>query len=501
MERRSLAKMVCIIFVFWAAAVVASPAQTFTTLVNFDFTNGEFPLGMDLVQATDGNLYGTVQAGGAHGVGTVFKMTTAGVLTTIYNFCSEGTCTDGEAPFAGLVQATNGDFYGTTDAGGAYGGGTVFEITPDGTMTTLHSFCVPAACADGAGPWAGLVQATNGNFYGTTGRGGANLDGTVFEITPAGALTTLYSFCALALCADGLGPVSGLVQATNGGLYGTTQEGGTSEYPNGTVFEVTPTGALTTLYSFCAQTHCTDGAFPYPYAALVQANNGDLYGTTLDGGASGAGTIFKITPAGTLTTVYSFCVLANCADGAAPYTGLVQGSDGNLYGTTYGGGIGYGTVFKISPGGTLTTLHSFCAEKNSDGYCTDGSYPQAGLTQDTNGKFYGTAYTGGSSTNCEGDGGCGTLFSLSVGLPAFVETQTTSGKVGAPVKILGTNLTSATSVTFNGTAATFTVVSKSEITTTVPTGATTGTVEVKTSSGTLKSNVKFRVTQTAPSGV
>jgi uncharacterized repeat protein (TIGR03803 family) len=455
------------------SAIVTTPsaqAQTVTTLHAFDGADGETPLAA-MIQGADGNLYGTTRYGGVNNDGTVFKMTPSGTLTTLHSF--DGA--DGTWPFAGLVQAANGNFYGTTYNGGANGDGTVFEITPGGKLTTLYSFCSQSGCTDGEDPHAGLIQATNGNFYGTTIGGGTNGLGTVFEITAKGALTTLHSFNG----ADGCIPYAGLVQASNGNFYGTTYN--CSPYGDGTVFEITPAGTLTTLYKFCFEGgFCADGADPY--AALIQASNGNLYGTTVGGGAYGTGfdgTVFEITPSGTLTTVYSFCP-DGCTDGDEPYAGLVQATNGNFYGTTLLGGTeAFGTLFEITPSGTLTTLYTFDI--------TDGENPAAGLVQATNGVFYGTTEAGGANL-------LGTVFSLSVGLGPFVETQPTSGKVGAAVRILGTSLTGATSVTFNGTAATFKVVSKSEITTTVPTGATTGTVEVTTSRGTLKSNTKFRVT-------
>jgi uncharacterized repeat protein (TIGR03803 family) len=456
----------CGIALLWAATAAALTAQTFKTLHSFDGTDGSNPVA-GLVQATNGNLYGTTQQGGANGAGTVFKITASGTLTTLHSFNN----TDGSNPVAGLVQAANGDLYGTTESGGANNlNGTVFKITPSGALVTLHSFCSQmnnGMCTDGNQPEAGLVQATNGKLYGTTGFGGVNGDGTVFEITPSGTLTTLHSFDKT----DGDGPAAGLVQGTHGNLYGTTYQGGANDA--GTVFKITPSGTLTTLHSF----DDTDGYAPD--AALIQGTDGNFYGTTQEGGANGAGTIFKITPNGTLTTLHSF----NNTDGFLANAALVQGTDANFYGTMLSGGANnYGTVFQITAGGTLTTLYNFC----SQGGCPDGAAPQAGLVQDTNGDFYGTASEGGASSN-------GTIFSVSVGLGPFVETQPTSGKVGASVKILGTNLTGATSVTFNGTAAAFTVKSKSEITTTVPTGATTGTVQVVTSGGTLSSNVPFRV--------
>jgi uncharacterized repeat protein (TIGR03803 family) len=208
-----------------------------------------------------------------------------------------------------------------------------------------------------------------------------------------------------------------------------------------------------------------------------------LYGTTVGGGAHARGTVFKITPSGTLTTLYSFCSQSGCTDGGHPLAGLVQATDGNLYGTTAGiGDVGAGTVFKVTPGGTLTTLYSFCSQSG----CTDGDDPTAGLFQATNGNFYGTTYSGGGAAD-------GTVFSLFVGLGPFVETQPTSGRVGEAVKILGTGLTGAVRVTFNAHAAAFKVASNSLITTTVPAGATTGPVEVVTPSRTLLSNVPFRV--------
>jgi uncharacterized repeat protein (TIGR03803 family) len=240
---------------------------------------------------------------------------------------------------------------------------------------------------------------------------------------------------------------------------------------DGTVFKITPSGTLTTLHSF----DVADGVLPY--AGLIQATDGELYGTTFDGGTTGQGTVFKISTSGTLTTLHSF----DGTDGGYPNTGLVQATDGNFYGTTLEGGASNdGTVFKVTPSGSLTTAYSFDS--------TDGEYPYAGLVQATNGNLYGTTAKGGAN-------GEGTIFRLSVGLGPFVETLPTSGKVGLAVKILGTNLTGATSVTFNGTAAVFKVVSKSLITTSVPAGATTGTVEVMMPKETLKSNVVFRVTK------
>jgi uncharacterized repeat protein (TIGR03803 family) len=304
------------------------PAQTFTTLLTFNGSNGSTPLG--LVQATDGNLYGTTQSSD----GTIFKITPSGTLTTLFTF--NGLGNSAASPAAGLVQGTDGNFYGTTEYGGGNvcsgGCGTVFKITPSGTLTTLHSFDK----SDGGNPVAGLVQGTDGNLYGTTEYGGARscvngsgIDigcGTIFKITPSGTLTTLHSFDNT----DGSVPMGSLVQGTDGNFYGTTEQGGAN-------------GA------------CSDGSV-----------------------GSGCGTVFKITPGGTLTTLSNFGNYPT--DGINPLAGLIQGTDGNFYGTNSSGGVNFdGTVFNITPGGTFTALHSF------DG--TDGSGPAAALVQATDGNF------------------------------------------------------------------------------------------------------------------
>jgi uncharacterized repeat protein (TIGR03803 family) len=501
-NRRSTALLMAVALGALSGARVAS-AQTLTTLVNFDVSNGSYPAA-SLLQGLDGNLYGTTEDGGstdAHG--TVFRVTPGGALTTLFSFCAPDGCKyTGDQPMAGLTQTANGILYGTAENSGPNRKGVVFTIASTGSETVLYNFCAQPNCADGAYPEGGLVQATSGDLYGTTSQGGTNAlcpgferCGTIFKITPAGALISLYSFCSQVNCADGERPVAGLVEGTDGNLYGTTSVGGT-EY-RGTIFRITPSGALTTLYTFCSQTHCADGAIPA--AGLIQGTDGNFYGTTSEGGnisicLYGCGTIFRITPAGAFTTLYSFCSPLACPDGFDPEASLVQASDGNFYGTTaYGGNSAAclsgpcGTIFRITPAGVLTTLLSF----NN----TDGAYPQASLIQDTDGMLYGTSPVGGSSTACGPYFGCGTLFSLDVNLGPFVETLEPSGKVGATIHILGTALTGASSVTFNGTPATFKVISPSEIGTQVPSGATTGAVQVATPSRTLSSNVPFQILQ------
>ena len=461
----------CALFLLWATTTVSLPAQTFKTLHSFASRDGAFPWA-SLVQATDGNFYGTTQIGGnaacPSGCGTVFKVTPSGKLT-IFSF--DGT--NGSTPFAGLVQGADGDLYGATLGGGTGTKcprgpcGTIFKIALSGILTTLYNFNF----TDGAGPHGALVLATDGNFYGMTSYGGPSNAGSIFKITPSGMLTTLHFFN---FSPDGCCAKAGLVQGADGNFYGTAWSGGVNNY--GTVFTITPNGTFTVLHAFDNM----DGSLPF--AGLIQGANGDFYGTTEEGGAYAYGTVFEITSTGSLTTLHSFDV----TDGDTPISPLVQANDGNYYGTTSYDGThpNFGTVYKITPSGKLTTLYNFDSK--------DGSYPYAGLVQATNGAFYGATFAGGSSKACPY--GCGTVFSLSVGLRPFIETVPTSGKAGAIITILGTNLTGATSVSFHGTAAEFMVISQSEIRTNVPSGATSGTVEVTTPEETFKSNVVFPVT-------
>jgi uncharacterized repeat protein (TIGR03803 family) len=244
---------------------------------------------------------------------------------------------------------------------------------------------------------------------------------------------------------------------------------------------MTPSGKLTTLHTFSG----TDGSSPV--GSLVQGPAGNLYGVTLSGGITSSncptygtcGTIFRITSGGTFTVIHSF----NGNDGANPFGALIIGSDGDLYGTTSQAGANQaGTIFRMSPMGSVQTLYNFCSQQG----CPDGSNPEGALLQATNGTLYGTTRNGGSDGN-------GTIFSLSMGFGPFIEALPSGGKVGSKVTILGYGLTGAFSVTFDGVAAAFTVVSDTEITATVPLGATTGIVTVNTPSATLNTKDTFRV--------
>jgi uncharacterized repeat protein (TIGR03803 family) len=378
--------VLCILFVFCGATAILSPAQTITTLTNFNGTDGSYPLAT-LVQGSDGNYYGTTSLGGINGPysdGTVFKVTPDGSLTTLHNFNGN----DGNDPQVGLVHATDGSFYGTTFQGGASNYGTIFKITASGAFASLYSF---TGGTDGRYPGQ-LVQGSDGNFYGTAlGGGNNNCESTggcglVFKITPQGNFTKIYQFQGNSN--DGYDP-DGLVQGRDGNFYGVTAGGGTGgtgcNTGCGTAFKITPGGALTKLHNFDGR----DGN--YPSGQLLQATDGNFYGTTSEGGAYTYGTVFKMTPSGALTSLYSFCHQYNCPDGANPLSGVMQATDGTLYGTTEGGGVygctTCGTIFKITTSGNLTTLFSF----NTTGGSPDG------LLQAINGNFYGLTSAGGTS--------------------------------------------------------------------------------------------------------
>jgi uncharacterized repeat protein (TIGR03803 family) len=467
-------KALCVFLL--CAMITSAAAQKFTILANLPEASD--PLA-PLVQGKDGSFYGTTTT--APDGGGIFSVTQEGEVTQLYAFTSIYV---GEFPQAGLVQAIDGDFYGATYAGGTNtecgqeGCGTIYRITPQGALTQLLSFDF----TDGEKPFSALIQGVDGNYYGMTNEGGNSSCecGTVFRITPDGNLTTVHSFQG----SDGASPQGGLVQGTDGNLYGTTQFGGdTNCNPSsggcGTVFGMTPAGQLTMLYAF-------DGTKGMnPESGLVEASDGNFYGVAGGGNQTcvlgGCGTIFRITRRGVLTTLFSF----DAQNGAYPLGPLIQATDGSLYGTTVeGGGLGgqhcdygCGTIFRIDARGKLRTLHRFAL--------TDGTGPRS-LLQGTNGLFYATTAGGGSDNG-------GVIFSLDMGLGPFVTFVHAVGKIGQTGGILGQGFTGTTSVLLNGVPASFTVVSDTYIKATVPQGATTGYVTVTTPTGALTSNVPFRV--------
>jgi uncharacterized repeat protein (TIGR03803 family)/probable HAF family extracellular repeat protein len=349
-----------------------------------------------LIQGSDGNFYGTTFGGGKNNSGAVFQINSSGKETLLYSFGSEtADFGGGSSPTGDLVQGSDGNFYGTTLTGGAqvgiFGCGTAFKITPSGQKTVLHAFGAPRS--DGCYPVGGLIQGSDGNFYGTTSDG-ASGGGTVFKITPSGEETVLYSFKSGFDEVDASTPNAGLIQGSDGSFYGTTAFGGTNQKSalgQGTVFKITPSEAEVVIHSFGG---AGDGV--RPEARLLRGSDSYLYGTTSEGGKYGAGTVFRIDSFGLETIMHSF---GAPGDGATPNTGLIQASDGNFYGTTSKGGkYGKGTVFAIAPYGTEATLYSF---GESSG---DGNQPLS-LIQGSDGNFYGTTSAGGVSGN-------GTVFSL-----------------------------------------------------------------------------------------
>lgn len=369
-----------------SVAVSCAPWSTYPFSAFYSFAggiDGAAP-GANLIQASDGNFYGVTNGGDVStDYGTLFKITPTATETVLHNFSATGG--DGINPNGALLQDSSGNFYGTTFKGGAASLGTIFKLTFSGTEIVLHSFGVGT---DGQKPNAGLALARDGNFYGTTSAGGAHGQGTVFKLTPSGTQTVLYSFGANST--DATNPGTALVLGNDGSLYGTTVGGGTIGW--GTVFKITTAAVETILYSFSGG---SDGALPY--AALALGSDGNFYGTTTFGGTNGFGSVFKVTPSGSFTSLYSF---AGAGDGANPRASLIQAPDGNFYGSTAGGDIStdYGTVFKITPNGTETAIYNFT---NS----SDGATPYAGVTLGSDMSFYGTTSGGGAH-------GVGTVFKI-----------------------------------------------------------------------------------------
>ena len=360
-------------------------AATLTTLV--EFNNNTAPKGLNpwggLVQGTDGNFYGLTADGGANSSGTAFKMTPAGVLTTLVEF-NNTTAPKGRGPLGSLVQGTDGNFYGLSYLGGVNNKGTAFKMTPAGALTTLVEFNRWSE-PKGAYPQGSLVRGTDGNFYGLAQAGGANDYGTAFKMTAAGVLTTLVEFNKTT-APKGQAPLGSLVRGTDGNFYGLTKWGGTNDA--GTAFKMTPAGVLTTLVEF--NNTAPNGAFPE--GSLVQGTDGNFYGVTGIGGLNNNGTVFKMTPAGVLTTLVLFNRYT-APKGSGPSGSLVQGTDGSFYGTTAGGGDNYaGTAFRMTPAGALTTLVEFNGTTEPKGSSATGS-----LAQGTDGNFYGMTQYGGAN--------------------------------------------------------------------------------------------------------
>lgn len=548
--------------------VATASAQTYSMLYKWPGTtrgdNGIIAT-EKLSQGRDGNLYGTIFDDGPVAAGEVFKITTSGQFSTLYAFCLQKNCPDGAQPEGGVILGLDGNFYGTTAVGGVNNTGTAFQLTPSGTHTKLYEFTggtSPAAIGDGGYPAFGLLQGADANFYGVNSEVYAGDFGLVFKLTPKPtppwAIKVLGDFNAT----DGWGP-NLPTQGIDGNFYGTTNIGGDPKvtchsglHGCGVVYKMSASGKLTVLHTF--QGVPADGYDPV--GILAEGTDGNFYGATYTGGAVSQGSVFKITPTGTFTELHDFNHTATNNDGDNPYAGLILGSDGNFYGTTvHGGAYGAGAIYRITSSGTYTTLYSFCKIS----HCPDGFYPITALVQHTDGKFYGstsgntlggsyfysldvglgpfilpktrsgkagatveilgTGLTGTSSVKFGGASAtftvvsdtymtavvpsAGTLGQISVTTPTgtfvsnyqfkvlpVVKSFTPAlGPPGTVVTITGSSFLGATKVTIGGVACTFTVNSDTQITAMVAASAKTGKIAVTTPGGTAISAATFTV--------
>ncbi len=434
--------------IFLVAIAIAAPAQTVSTIYTFSSgTNPNLPAGV-MAQGQDGNFYGiTLSGGGPANQGAIYNISPEGVLTSLHAMAqSDGTTC------SGLTLGTDGNFYGTCHNGGANDYGTLFKVTSAGVLTVLHNFAAQGSTSDGCEPLAPPIQATNGDFYGTTSFCGANNYGTVYKLTLAGAYSLLYSF---------QGPPNdtvlpyGLIEGTNGELWGV---GNGWIISGGGIFKITLAGKESLVYTFEPN---ADGAYvdgEYPTANLIQGSNGDFYGTTAEGGSANEGTIFQLTAAGKETVLYSF---PNQTDGAYPTLPLTQGPNGLLFGAATdcaGGGCAQAGLFDITTKGAYKNLYLYPL------VCSNCGQPEAPLLLSTNGTFYSTTEQGGI--------GVGSFYSLSNNYKPFISpVNVRSGAEGAQVGILGQGFSSSSVVKFGGTAATTTTVTGTTyILATVPTG-------------------------------
>jgi uncharacterized repeat protein (TIGR03803 family) len=455
-------------------AVTAASAQTYTNLFTYpgtdNNTSGITWPGV-LSQGQDGLLYSTIQTNGAYNSGSVYKISTTGQYTLLYSFCAEKPpcATTGGIPTGGVTLGVDGNLWGTTTNGGKDAAGTAFKITPAGILTNLYSF---TNGTDDSAPTFTLLQGQDGNMYGVSEEQYNTQYGSFFKLSPKGVITS-HPFTYT----DGATPDLP-VQGTDLNFYGTTQSGGDPTCKCGVIYKATAAGKITVLHAFTG--YPNDGN--RPIGILVQGNDGNFYGTTYSGGANNDGTVFKISPAGAYTFLYSF---GSAGDGSLPIAGLTLGTDGNFYGTTTGGGSNDGghpggTIYKITSAGKETVLYNFCAIS-----CFDGLSPTTRLVQHTNGKFYGNS--AGNSL------GGSVFYSFAVGLKAFTKLEIWSAKVGATVGILGEGFSGATAVSFDGIPAQFKNTSDTYMTATVPAGALTGKLAVTTFTGSLKSDRSFLV--------
>lgn len=479
MEVRSLILLTLLVLSI-AAAPTGAHAQTFTPLYSFNNNGGvdntdplDFVNPGTLAQGQDGNIYTTSESGGSQfSSGTFFNMSPAGALSVLYAFDpnKDAGCS---APVSGVTLGSDGNFHGALPSCAfGYGEGYVIAMTPAGGRSLQYNFL---GTGDGGQPATAPVEGRDGNYYGTTLHdNGPEGCGTIYQITPAGALTTLHQFTG----SDGCNSYAPLTLGSDGNFYGVASGGGSNN--EGVVFKITTTGQYSVLYNFDISHGNT------PRGPLVQGSDGNLYGTADGGvGANANGVVFKLSPkTGKIKVLHTFD--PTTGDGRGLFAGLAQANDGNFYGVTSAGGTsvncvgGCGTIFRINSAGT-----TYSKLYDLDG--TTGSYPLISLLQHTNGTLYGLSCFGGTYNS-------GVFFSLNAGLSPLAGLVSTSGPVGATIGILGQGFLGAKKVTFTGGAAAFTVVSDTYLTATVPAGAKTGYVSVKIAGGKLKSSKKFVVT-------
>jgi uncharacterized repeat protein (TIGR03803 family) len=465
-----------------ALSLTARAENSFTTLHTFDpDTDGNVPYAA-LLQGADGKFYGLNTTGGRSGNGTIFSITPGGGDFDVLNTFTQSD--QGYQPEGGLVQASDGNFYGATSEGGANGYGTLYQVIPStGKLKILFAF---ADGNPGANPVGALIQGLDGFLYGTAEFGGADTYGTVFRADISTGVTTVLA--EIGGGADGIEPESDLIQGTDGNFYGTTSQGGANDL--GTIFQITPEGAFTVLYTF---TGGTDGGTPE--RGVIQGTDGAFYGVANAGGIGGAGLIYKLTVTGTtaaFTTIYAF--EPTLGDGTNAIGGLVQASDGNFYGTTStGGSNGDGTVYRVTPAGGFLTIYDFTDSG-------DSGDPISGLTQGIDGRLYGT--TAGESDSD------GSIYAIDLGLAAPTPVVTlftpTSANVGNTIEVDGRHLVGTTAVSFTAAggktvaATSFSLASGTYLTAVVPTGAITGPISVTANGLTGTSTTDLDVTGTTP---
>lgn len=450
-------------------SAIPAQAQTYSVVIDFFGLPPALPaVGPAAAQGRDGSYYGTSVEGGTNGLGTIFKITASGTVTTLYSF--DGSV--GEYPFGGLTLGTDGNFYGTTNRGGSAGFGSIYKVTPAGVVTSLHTF---TNTGDGTNPSAAPVLGNDGNFYGTTSGVDVSVteaNSTIYKVTPEGVFTVLHT---LNPATDGssAGP---LTLGIDGNFYGGTAGGGANSW--GTLFKVTASGAFTLLHTF---TNLADGR---QGATLAQASNGTFYGAAYLGGANGAGVVFKMTPTGTFTKLHD---LNGTTDGTAVTGNMTLGTDGNFYNVALSNGANSGgTLFKVSSAGVFSKVLDF-------GGSNEGVSPATGLLQATSGLFFGSTENGGT-------GNAAVFYSLNQSLAPFASLVSAAGREGAKIGILGQGFSASSVVKFGGVQATaVTRTGTTFLTATVPSAALTGSVTVVTGRTTLTSSQTFKVTPTLTS--